>query len=336
MKTKTTETEMNSTINPDISPVATVTGLYRSTPSGFEPLSKDAPLTPDEVRNYPVFYELELAPEADDSDLIVDVSYDNMEPVRMPDLFRGTDIPRGVRFWPAWFEIPPYREMRDLSGRRVYPGRRACTRSGSGRHAACGASTAGNATSRQPTAATRARSSRWRSLRTMAGNRRRCRCCLLQGASPERREPEKTMTLSDENAPAGTDGLRTRAAACTAGLLLAAAIALLHLPPVLLLLPAGIIALGIAAGTASLHAVWYGVLSTLGIFDAGALAEEEKTVYAEKRHCFWFGEVATAAVLAGAVAAPVGSILAAQAARPLPSRQRPCSSCRSSSSCPSS
>ena len=63
MKTKTTETELNSgnsleSLLSDISPVATVTGLYRSTPAGFEPLSKDAPLTPEEVRNYPVFYEL--------------------------------------------------------------------------------------------------------------------------------------------------------------------------------------------------------------------------------------------------------------------------------------
>ncbi len=121
------------------------------------------------------------------------------------------------------------------------------------------------------------------------------------------------MTLSGEQAPAGTDGLRTRAAACTAGLLLAAAIVLLHLTPVLLLLPAGIIALGIAAGTAVLHAVWYGMLSTLGIFDAGALDDAEKDVYARKRHCFWFGEVAMAAVLAGAVAVPVGSMLAAKA-----------------------
>ncbi len=121
MTTKSTETERNGGLLPAIPPVATVTGLYRSTPSGFEPLSKDAPLTPGEVRNCPVFYELELAPEYGDSDLIVDVSYDNMEPVRMPDLFRGKDIPRGVRFWPAWFEIPPYREMHDLSGRRVYP-----------------------------------------------------------------------------------------------------------------------------------------------------------------------------------------------------------------------
>ena len=29
---------------------------------------------------------------------------------------------RGIRFWPDWFGIPPYREMRDADGRRVYPG----------------------------------------------------------------------------------------------------------------------------------------------------------------------------------------------------------------------
>jgi hypothetical protein len=126
MKTTTTETERYSGNNPaallpDTLPVATVTGLYRCTDAGFEPLTRETPLSPGEVRNYPVFYELSLAPEADDSDLIIDISYDNMEPVRMPDLFRGTDIPRGVRFWPAWFEIPAYREMRDLTGRRVYP-----------------------------------------------------------------------------------------------------------------------------------------------------------------------------------------------------------------------
>ncbi len=122
MSTKSTETSSGSSrVLTDTLPVATVTGLYRSTPSGFEPLTRDTPLTPDEVRNFPVFYELELAPESDDSDLIVDISYDNMEPVRMPDLFRGTSIPRGVRFWPAWFEIPPYREMLDLTGREVYP-----------------------------------------------------------------------------------------------------------------------------------------------------------------------------------------------------------------------
>jgi len=105
----------------ETAPVATVTGLYRGTSAGLEPLTKDTPLSQDEVRRNPVFYELALAEESEDADLIIDISYDNMAPVRLPDLFRGTDIPRGIRFWPDWFEVPPYREMRDVTGRRVYP-----------------------------------------------------------------------------------------------------------------------------------------------------------------------------------------------------------------------
>jgi len=105
----------------EIVPVATVTGLYRGTFNGLEPLALDTPLTMEEVRRNPVFYELELHPEQENADLIVDLIYDNMEPIRLPDLLRGTDIPKGVRFWPDWFEIPPYRDMRDMDGRRVYP-----------------------------------------------------------------------------------------------------------------------------------------------------------------------------------------------------------------------
>ena len=105
----------------DTIPVATVTGLYRGTFSGLEPLTKDTLLTLDEVRRNPIFYELELQPQQEDADLIVDVIYDNMEPARLQDLIRGTDIPRGIRFWPDWFEVPPYREMHDVNGRRVYP-----------------------------------------------------------------------------------------------------------------------------------------------------------------------------------------------------------------------
>jgi hypothetical protein len=108
-------------MGPDITPVATVTGLYRGTFSGLEPLTRDTPLTLDELRRNPIFYELELHPEQNDENLIIDIIYDNMNPIRLQDLFRGTDIPRGVRFWPDWFEIPPYREMRDSDGRRVYP-----------------------------------------------------------------------------------------------------------------------------------------------------------------------------------------------------------------------
>lgn len=105
----------------ETTPVATVTGLYRGTFSGLEPLTKDTPLTLDEVRRYPIFYELDLDPQQENADLIIDVIYDNLTPMRLQDLYRGTDIPPGVRFWPDWFEIPHYREMRDLDGRRVYP-----------------------------------------------------------------------------------------------------------------------------------------------------------------------------------------------------------------------
>jgi hypothetical protein len=102
-------------------PVATVTGLYRGKFNGLEPLTAATPLTQEEVRRNPIFYELELNPEQGDENLIIDVIYDNLAPIRMQDLFRGTDIPRGIRFWPDWFDIPPYREIRDINGRRVYP-----------------------------------------------------------------------------------------------------------------------------------------------------------------------------------------------------------------------
>jgi hypothetical protein len=102
-------------------PVATVTGLYRGRSEGLEPLTINTPLTSDEVRRNPLFYELDLDPERGDENLIIDVIYDNLSPMRLQDLRRGTDIPRGVRFWPDWFDIPPYEEMHDVDGRLVYP-----------------------------------------------------------------------------------------------------------------------------------------------------------------------------------------------------------------------
>jgi hypothetical protein len=104
-----------------IRPVATVTGLYRGRSGGLEPLTVDTPLTSDEVSRNPIFYELDLNPERGDENLITNVIYDNLSPHRLQDLRRGTDIPRGVRFWPDWFEIPPYEEMHDIDGRRVCP-----------------------------------------------------------------------------------------------------------------------------------------------------------------------------------------------------------------------
>ncbi|MDD1699537.1 MAG: hypothetical protein LUQ04_01960 [Methanoregula sp.] len=101
--------------------VAKVTGLYRGRSGGMEPLTVNTPLTTDEVRRNPIFYELDLNPDRSDENLIIDVIYDNLSPLRMQDLRRGTDIPRGVRFWPDWFDIPPYDEIHDIDSRRVYP-----------------------------------------------------------------------------------------------------------------------------------------------------------------------------------------------------------------------
>jgi hypothetical protein len=101
--------------------VAGVIGIFRGKSGGFEPLGPGTPLTADEVRRNPVFYILDLNNETGNENLIIDVIYDNLSPLRLQDLRRGTDIPRGVRFWPDWFDIPPYREMHDIDGRLVYP-----------------------------------------------------------------------------------------------------------------------------------------------------------------------------------------------------------------------
>lgn len=107
--------------DPEVQPVATVTGLYRGKFGGLEPLTVRTPLTREEVRRHPIFYELDLHPEQEDENLIIDVIYDNLSPQRLQDLYRGTDIPHTMQFWPDWFDIPPYDEMHDIDGRRVYP-----------------------------------------------------------------------------------------------------------------------------------------------------------------------------------------------------------------------
>jgi len=103
-------------------PVPYGTALWPPRESGgFEPLTPTTPLTSEEVRRNPVFSILDLNPATGDENLIIDIIYDNLSPLRLQDLQRGTDIPRGVRFWPDWFDIPLYDEMHDMDGRRLYP-----------------------------------------------------------------------------------------------------------------------------------------------------------------------------------------------------------------------
>jgi len=106
------------------------------------------------------------------------------------------------------------------------------------------------------------------------------------------------------------NNLLIRAAICGTGILAGTIIAIAHLPLVLFAVPVVILFLGIVADPKEAHAVWYGALNTIGIFDPTILDNEEKEIYAGNRHYFWFGEVVSAAMLAGAITVPLGRFLA--------------------------
>jgi len=106
--------------------------------------------------------------------------------------------------------------------------------------------------------------------------------------------------------------LQTRCAICGTGVLLGLIVVLAHLPLILLMVPVAVLFLGIVADPEETHAVWYGMLNTLGIFDLSVLTDAENVNYAEKKHYFWFGEVGMAGILAGSMAVPAGIWFAGQ------------------------
>ena len=107
--------------------------------------------------------------------------------------------------------------------------------------------------------------------------------------------------------------LQTRAAICGTGILLGLVLVLAHLPLLLLVVPVAVLFLGVVADPEETHAVWYGMLNMLGVFDFSVLTDSERVNYAEKRHYFWFGEVGMAAMMAGVFAVPVGIFLVGRA-----------------------
>ncbi len=104
--------------------------------------------------------------------------------------------------------------------------------------------------------------------------------------------------------------VQTRSAICGTGILLGLVLVLAQLPLILLVVPIAILFLGVVADPDEMHAIWYGMLNTLGIFDISVLTDAERQTYAEKRHYFWFGEVEMAALLAGTIAVPLGISMA--------------------------
>ena len=108
------------------------------------------------------------------------------------------------------------------------------------------------------------------------------------------------------------DELQTRCAICGTGVLLGLIFVMAHLPLILLTVPVAVLFLGIVADPEETHAVWYGMLNTLGIFDVSTLTDAEQVNYAQKKHYFWFGEVGMAGILAGSIAVPAGIWFAEQ------------------------
>jgi hypothetical protein len=107
--------------------------------------------------------------------------------------------------------------------------------------------------------------------------------------------------------------LQTRYAICGTGIFLGLIVVLARLPLFLLIMPVAVVFLGIVADPEETHAVWYGVLNTLGIFDLSVLTESENVNYSQEKHYFWFGEVGMAGILAGSIAVPAGIFLAGRA-----------------------
>jgi hypothetical protein len=108
------------------------------------------------------------------------------------------------------------------------------------------------------------------------------------------------------------DELQTRCAICGTGVLLGLIFVMAHLPLILLTVPVAVLFLGIVADPEETHAVWYGMLNTLGIFDVSKLSDSENVNYSQEKHYFWFGEVGMAGILAGSIAVPAGIWFAGQ------------------------
>jgi hypothetical protein len=108
------------------------------------------------------------------------------------------------------------------------------------------------------------------------------------------------------------DELQTRCAICGTVVLPGLIFVLANLPLILLTVPVAVLFLGIVADPQEIHAVWYGMLNMLGIFDVSTLTDAKNVNYAQKKHYFWFGEVEMASILAASIAVPAGIWFAGQ------------------------
>ena len=104
----------------NIPPAAIVTGLYRVDGCSLFPLTEEDPLTCEEIDEFPIVMDLEFDPEYDLDDIVVDLIYDTMDPIPLPDLIRGHTLPCCVPYWFHWFAVPDV-VLHDKNGRMADP-----------------------------------------------------------------------------------------------------------------------------------------------------------------------------------------------------------------------
>src|SRR5665647_312321 len=91
--------------------------------------------------------------------------------------------------------------------------------------------------------------------------------------------PARCLRYGLEGTTVFENEVLTRCAIGGTGIALGLIGVLAHLPFIFLILPVAVVFLGIVADPEETHAVWYGMLNTLGIFDGAALAPAERVKY---------------------------------------------------------
>ena len=78
---------------------------------------------------------------------------------------------------------------------------------------------------------------------------------------------------------------QTRCAICGMGVLLGAIFLIAHFPVILFAVPVAVLFIGLTVDPYHTHAIWYGMMNTLGIFHIDRLVPEDLAVYT--RHNRW-------------------------------------------------
>jgi len=75
------------------------------------------------------------------------------------------------------------------------------------------------------------------------------------------------------------------------GVLIGAVLLFVHFPVILLTVLVVVLFIGLTADPYYMHAIWYGIMNTLGVVCIDWLVPADLMVYTRQLHYFWLGEV---------------------------------------------